>query len=183
MDRRKLIKTMTFALGATIATPTLMSLLSSCNSSTESNWTPLFLDTKKGIVLQQLSNIILPTNVTLAIDIPKFIDLVLNDVISPTDQQLFLKGAVAFEDVFERKYNTSIHKGTSDELKSLLTHYFRISATEKTAIETLMSNAQHPQKKNNKQLIYSYLFFIRKYTIWGYATANPTSRNINNKKL
>jgi len=177
MDRRKLIKTMTFALGATIATPTLMSLLSSCNSKAESNWNPLFLDSKKGEVLQQLSNIILPTNATLAINIPKFIDLVLNDVISPSEQQLFLNGAVAFEEAFERKYHTSIHKGTTDELENLLSHYFRVSVEEKTAIESMLSNVQHPQKKNDKQLIYSYLFFIREYSIWGYATANPVHRN------
>lgn len=177
MDRRKLIKTMTFALGATIASPTLMSLLSSCNSSTESNWTPLFLDTKKGIVLQRISNIILPTNANFAIDIPKFIDLVLNDVISPSEQELFLKGAAAFEDLFERKYTTSIHKGTSDELKNVVTHYFNSSAIEKTVIDTLVGNTSHPQEKNDKQLIYNYLFFIRKYTIWGYATANPKNRN------
>ncbi len=169
MDRRKLLKTMTYALGATIATPTLMSLLSSCNTNTKTAWTPLFLATKEALVLKKISHIILPiqSESIANVEIPKFIDLVLNDVISPSEQDLFLKGAIAFKNTFERTYNTSILKENTKDIETLISSYFSTSEIKK-----------HPSKQQNatnkEQQIYDYLFFIRKYTIWGYATSKAS---------
>lgn len=167
MDRRKLLKTMTFALGATIATPTLMQLFAACKAPIENTWTPLFLSIEKGAVLVKISQTIIPLeeNSVLKEEIPTFIDLILNDVISPTDQIKFLDGAVAFEIAFNNKFNTSIHKGTPTEFKEILSHYFTVSKTEKN--ELLKTNDHSKQE----QLIYNYLLFIRKYSIWGYATS------------
>ncbi|PCH77837.1 MAG: hypothetical protein COB98_02370 [Flavobacteriaceae bacterium] len=179
MDRRKVLKTMGFALGATIAAPTLLQLFSACKLAPENTWTPLFLSVKRGAILVKISQTILPIPESPVIqeEIPRFIDLILNEVISPADQTEFLKGAAAFETEFEEKFNTSTHTGSLLEYTEILSDYFRGSNPIKAPSIKVEDKAAHPPLTTDKQRIYKYLLFIRKYTIWGYATSREFSPN------
>ena len=55
MNRRKALKNIGFSLGAVSATPTLVSLLSSCQN--ESNWSPKLLSILKLISFQITLNL------------------------------------------------------------------------------------------------------------------------------
>ena len=60
MDRRKALKNMGLALGYTVATPTLISIVQSCKQETVFEWTPDFFAKDEGAVLTKLVDIILP---------------------------------------------------------------------------------------------------------------------------
>jgi len=176
MDRRSAFKTITFALGATIATPTLLSLWTSCKTSTKSTDAGLFLDKQQLSIVGMLSNSILTLskeNRVLA-EIPHFIDLILNDVCTVVAQTNFLKGAQLFEQDFERTFMKDIQGANNSELETMLTKYLSVSPEKEAAILNMMDNNLVPN--NTENYIYNYLLFIRKYTIWGYATSKSTSK-------
>ena len=58
MDRRLALKNMGLALGYTVATPTLISLMQSCKQETGPQWTPLFFTPEEGSVLVMLADLI-----------------------------------------------------------------------------------------------------------------------------
>ncbi|MFK7811893.1 MAG: gluconate 2-dehydrogenase subunit 3 family protein [Maribacter sp.] len=93
MDRRKALKNMGLAMGYTVATPTLISIMQSCKGETVMEWTPDFFTKEQGSVLTKLVDIILPKTDTPSaseVQVNIFIDRFINEV-SDTEQQDFIK--------------------------------------------------------------------------------------------
>ena len=82
MDRRIALKNMGLALGYTVATPTIISLMQSCAQDTSPEWTPVFFSPEEGAVLMHLVDIILPKTYTPSatdVNVQKFIDKYLDE--------------------------------------------------------------------------------------------------------
>jgi hypothetical protein len=93
MDRRIALKNMGLALGYTVATPTIISLMQSCAQDTSPQWTPAFFSPGEGSVLMHLVDIILPKTDTPSateVNVHKFIDKYMDEV-SPENEQEFMK--------------------------------------------------------------------------------------------
>ncbi len=93
MDRRIALKNMGLALGYTVATPTIISLMQSCAQDTSPQWTPAFFSPEEGSVLMHLVDIILPKTDTPSateVNVHKFIDKYMDEV-SPENEQEFMK--------------------------------------------------------------------------------------------
>jgi len=83
MKRREVLKNIGFATGFFVVTPTVMSLLQSCNTDIKT-WIPEFLTQEQGAVLTKLVDIILPkTDLPSAteLNVPQFIDKYVNEVL------------------------------------------------------------------------------------------------------
>lgn len=96
MDRRKALRNMGLAMGYTVATPTLISLMQSCKSDPVMEWTPDFFSTEEGAVLTKLVDIILPKTDTPSaseVQVNLFIDRFINEV-ADKEQQEFTKMAM-----------------------------------------------------------------------------------------
>lgn len=99
MDRRIALKNMGLALGYTVATPTLLNLMQSCQQDTGPDWTPLFFSLEQGVIVMQLADLILPKTDTPSateIGVHKFLDRYISEVSEIKDQELFQKGLIAF---------------------------------------------------------------------------------------
>ena len=95
MERRIALKNMGMALGLTVATPTLISLLQSCQGEPEMSWTPIFFTPEQGTVLTQLVDIIIPKTDTPSaseVQVHVFLDRYVQEVSSNADQQLMIAG-------------------------------------------------------------------------------------------
>lgn len=93
MDRRKALRNMGLALGYTVATPTLISIVQSCKNETELAWTPEFFSPDEGTVLIQLVDLIIPKTDTPSASetqVHLFIDRFAKEVMD-SGQQEFLK--------------------------------------------------------------------------------------------
>ncbi len=93
MDRRKALKNMGLAMGYTVATPTLVSIMQSCKGETVMEWTPDFFTKDQGAVLTKLVDIILPKTDTPSaseVQVNLFIDRFINEVVDE-EQQGFIK--------------------------------------------------------------------------------------------
>ncbi len=92
MDRRKALKNMGLALGYTVATPTLISIVQSCKNDAAITWTPDFLSPTEGSMLTQLVYIILPKTDTPSaseVQVHIFIDRFADQVMKKEQQDLF----------------------------------------------------------------------------------------------
>lgn len=183
MKRRELLKTLSISLGVVVATPALMQILVSCEERKALAWNPIFLDSTQGFVVENLVNLILPSSKSIgAIDVqaPMFIDVVLKDVISPTEQNLVLKGGLVFKEKFEIIFGKDILNGKKSEFLTLLSNYFKLPLEkEKQVLELIKMKEEEVQ---NKELyyIYKYLTFIRSYTLFGYYNSKKVGTEILN---
>ncbi len=91
MDRRIALKNMGLALGYTVATPTIISLMQSCAQDTAPQWTPAFFSPEEGVVLMQLADLILPKTDTPSateVGVHRFLDRYVSEV-SDRPEQIF----------------------------------------------------------------------------------------------
>ena len=183
MDRRSLLKTLTVSTaGYALATPTILQLLTSCSSEKQNNWKPLFLDEKQAFMVTQLADVILPSSQTpgaLEIDTPRFLDLILKEVVTKEDQKVFRKGAVAFQNKFAEMFKKDILKGTKEDFDSLLALYFKISSEKQNEIFGYIR--REDSKKGEKETlyyIYKFLIFVRKYTLFAFYTSEKIGTEV-----
>ena len=95
MERRIALKNMGMAFGLTVATPTLISLLQSCQGESGPSWNPVFFSPEQGSVLTQLVDIIIPKTDTPSaseLQVHVFLDRYVQEVSSKADQQLMISG-------------------------------------------------------------------------------------------
>ncbi|WP_422858374.1 gluconate 2-dehydrogenase subunit 3 family protein [Flagellimonas sp. S174] len=93
MERRTALKNMGMAFGYTVAAPTLLGLIQSCNSKKVLDWTPDFLTKDEGVAVHTMVDIILPKTDTPSatdVNVHVFIDQFAKDVL-PQENKDFLK--------------------------------------------------------------------------------------------
>jgi len=92
MDRRKALRNMGLALGYTVATPTLISIMQSCKNERVLEWTPDFFTQDEGAALIKLVDIIIPkTDIPSASEtqVHLFIDRFANEVMDEKQQKFW----------------------------------------------------------------------------------------------
>ena len=93
MERRTALKNMGMAFGYTVAAPTLLGLVQSCNSKKVLDWTPDFLTKDEGVAIHTLVDVILPKTDTPSateVNVHVFIDQFAHTAL-PQENKDFLK--------------------------------------------------------------------------------------------
>lgn len=182
MDRRTALKNLTASIGYAVATPTILSILSSCNNKIET-WTPLFLSEDEKIMVTHLVDIILPkTDIPGALDVnvPQFLDMMYKDIETEEKQKLFKKGT----ELFLKKHIQSLNKSISDikkeEFDVILSSYFDLSEkeTEKVLNQQELDIKAVPENQIESYYIYKFLLSVRYYAIFGYCTSEEIGKNV-----
>ena len=184
MKRRTALKNLTLSLGYTVATPTIFSMLASCNAKTET-WTPLFLSSEEKHMVIHLTDIILPATETLGaldVNVPQFLDLIYHDIEKISNQELFKKGALAFAKAFFNTFDEEAIDGDKTSYEKLLSSYFNISDEDS---KNILEQQNLPiEEVNNTDMdnyaIYKFLFSVKSYTLFGYFTSEKVGENILN---
>lgn len=99
MERRAVLKNMGLAMGAAVATPTLLSILQSCQGETGPVFTPAFFSQEEGNVLMKTVDIILPKTDTPSaseLQVHAFIDQYMAEVVPLEEQEMTRQGMAAF---------------------------------------------------------------------------------------
>lgn len=181
MKRRESLKMLTLAIGGVIATPALIQLLSGCVTQKNEEWVPKFLTSDEKIIITHLTDLILPASDTvgaLDVHVPQFIDLVLHNVSTKEEQKKFKKGTTYFKNTFKKTVAKEITEGTKNDFLTLLNTYFKISSEKQTQILKLLENDQVSSTNATNYFIYSYLMFIRRYTLFGYYTSKKVGTDV-----
>ena len=181
MDRRIALKNMGLAFGYTVATPTLIGLMQSCQDEKSLNWTPSFFTKDQALALTQLVDIILPKTDTPSaseVNVDVFIDRFANEVMDEETQGFML---MAF-DVFNNNALTSSGKEevadlSTEDLEAALAKALKVSTEEQKLNDEIIEKYIEAKKKGenidlNENIANSaFATNLRNMTIWAYKTS------------
>ena len=190
MDRRKALKNMGLAMGYTVATPTLVSIMQSCQGGTVMEWTPDFFTKPQGAVLTKLVDIILPKTDTPSaseVQVNLFIDRFINEVVEE-EQQGFIK---TITDRFMTKAlsdsgNENIADISVEALEKTLAAALKVSKEEEAkngeAVETYMMAMAEGKEAvlDDNVAVQAFAGNLRNMTIMGYKTSEYIGEEVLN---
>lgn len=107
MDRREALKRTALMLGGIVSAPTILGVLNGCTAKPSINWKPIFFTEGQGILISQVAEIIIPkTDTPGAIDVgvPGFIELIVKDVYTKAEQDVFMAELKAFDQQAMKTY-------------------------------------------------------------------------------
>ena len=184
MLRREVLKTMPVVLGGVVASSTLFNVLVSCKEDSKSGHNTLsFLNKEQSIIIHHLVDIILPASDTvgaLDVNVPLFIDRVLEQVLNKTEREQFIKGQTYFENKFKSVFQKEVFQGDQAEFLELLTAYFEVSEDQQQEIFKILAKSEDDVENKELYYTYKYLTFIRHYTLYGYYTSEVVGKEILN---
>lgn len=190
MDRRIALKNMGLALGYTVATPTLISLIQSCKAETGPDWVPVFFTPEQGAVFVQLADLILPRTDTPSaseVGVHTFIDKYMNEV-SATEEQEFVK--MTFGKFLEKAISDSgketVGDLTAEDLEPTLASALkkRSEEEEEELNETMMAYYQAMSEGDGSAELdgdvasYAFASQMRDAVIWAYKTSETVGEKV-----
>lgn len=201
MDRRQALRNIGWGAGALVATPTIISLLQSCESKPV--FTPVFLSAGQGHALRSMVDLIIPNDETVpgavALGVHEFIDKYWYQVVpaskteveddfwevSASWEQGFVKKAWnTLEEQFKATYEKEIADGTPEEFDQLLAKYLNTSKEEQLAYgkqygEYLMALKEDPSASlDTHTQLFNLMATVRGMTIWGWKTSEEIGKNV-----
>jgi hypothetical protein len=168
MDRRSALKNIGLSLGYITATPAVLSILQSCQKKQEVIWIPKFFTKEEGIVIQKLTDLIIPESSSspgaMKLNIPQFLDLYFEEVESEIKQNYFKKGI----QLILKQLGGNISNVSINEYDKLLTKFLRANKQEIGDFKK--------DKENNK--ILGVLLKLRELTIWAFLTSEKIGEEV-----
>jgi len=182
MNRRNAIKNISLSLGYVVATPTIMSLLSSC-TETKEIWKPEYLSDEQKNIITHLVDLILPTSDlpgALDVNVPQFIDKMYMYIENEANKNVFQKGATIFAAMFEELFDEKALRGNKKGFDKLFASYFKLPEEEIRKVMQEQKLAQHEVSNDRKAtyLMYKFLFRVRYYTLFGYYTSEKIGEEV-----
>ena len=188
MDRRKALKNMGMALGYTVATPTLLSLVQSCKTEPTITWAPEFFTMEQGSVLTKLVDIILPKTDTPSaseVQVDIFIDRFAKEVMEKEQQDLLQMSMSKFMDkALADSGKEKIEDLTSEDLEPVLAAALKVSKEEKVTYMDMINSYNEAvaegREANLEDGISRFTFAdnLRGLTIWGYKTSEYVGEEV-----
>ncbi|MGB5269970.1 gluconate 2-dehydrogenase subunit 3 family protein [Eudoraea sp.] len=188
MDRRVALKNMGLALGYTVATPTLLSLVQGCKNAETVNWTPDFFTKEQGNVLHKLVDIILPKTDTPSaseVNVHIFIDRFINEIMEDVEQSIT---KLSFEKFIAKALKDSgkdeANDLTSEDLEPVLAEALQLSEEEEILNEELVIKNPSAMIKGENDAVadepvsYNFAKNLRDMTIWGYKTSEYVGEEV-----
>ncbi len=187
MERRKAIKSIGFSVGALVASPSVLSLLQSCQQK-EVPWIPSFYTEEQGRFVKNIIDNMLPPSGNLpgAIEVNAhvFIDKMIKEVISVDDKPNFRKTVeVAMRSLLQDTGESDIGSVEEQGYVDFLTKHLTKSKEEDTQ---LMSEIYSYLGENNNSMngmeerlvVYQFLTQIRGFAVWAYQRSEQVGENV-----
>ena len=189
MKRRNALKNMGMAMGLTVATPTLLSLLQSCQQDSGPEWTPVFFSPEQGGVLITLVDLILPKTDTPSaseVGVHTFIDRYMDEVAAPEDQELSKAGFAAFiKQALSDSGKSAAEDLTAEDLEPVLAAALAKRGPDEEAVlfESINSYKEAVASGAAAELeeaigVYSFANNLRGACIWSYKSSETIGEEV-----
>lgn len=188
MDRRKALKNMGMALGYTVATPTLISLVQSCKTEPAITWAPEFFTMEQGSVLTKLVDIILPKTDTPSaseVQVDIFIDRFANEVMEKEQQDFFNMSMSKFMDkALADSGKEKIENLTSEDIEPVLAAALKVSNEDKVTYMDMVNTYNEaiaegkPTSLDDEVSRFAFADNLRGLTILGYKTSEYVGEEV-----
>lgn len=185
MDRRRAIKNISLGVGYTLAAPTLLNILQSCNS--EPDWIPTYLSPEQGKTITKLVDIILPANGEIpgavSVGVPSFIDLFYGEVYAPKAKGEFDLGFEAFKAEYQNGDNEKdITKAKAEELEPIIKKYFDVTKEDRQALMMKLAegfnDSDEPYQYDAQTATANFLIGLRSSAIYGWRNSEQVGENV-----
>lgn len=123
MDRREALRRTALLMGGVVSAPAITAMLNGCTARPSLDWEPVFLNEGQASIVTSVAEIIIPRTDTPGakdVGVPEFIDLVLKDAYSESDQQRFLDGMSAFDEKARKEYGSRFVNLTPEDQERLV---------------------------------------------------------------
>ena len=90
MDRREALKRTAWLMGGAVSAPAIMGILKGCTAKPTIDWKPVFLSADQGVLVSQVSEIIIPKTDTPGakdVGVPGFIDQIVGECYAKEDER------------------------------------------------------------------------------------------------
>jgi len=188
MDRRVALRNMGLALGYTVATPTLVSLVQGCKNVETADWTPDFFTKEQGNILHKIVDIILPKTDTPSaseVNVHVFIDRFANEIMGEIQQSITKLSFDKFiAKALENSGKDEANDLTSEDLEPVLVEAFQINEEEQISNEDLVIKNPSAMIKGENDAVsgapvsYNFAKNLRDMTIWGYKTSEYVGEEV-----
>lgn len=185
MDRRRAIKNISLGVGYTLAAPTLLNLLQSCDSKPD--WVPVHLTQEQATAITKLVDIILPANGEIpgavAVGVPQFIDLFYGEVYAPKAKGEFDLGFEAFKAEYQNgDAKKDITKAKPEELEPIIKKYFNVTKEQRQALMLKLfegyNDSDEPFAYDAETATANFLIGLRSSAIQGWRTSEQIGENV-----
>ncbi|AXT54417.1 gluconate 2-dehydrogenase subunit 3 family protein [Aquimarina sp. AD1] len=187
MNRREALKNIGLSAGYIAATPTILSLLQSCQKEYVLDWTPELLSIDEGKALEQIVDLILPeTDIPGAksLHVPMFIDKFINQGVEEAEEtQMFKYGAGVILDELGVNEEKNVDDVTIEEYDALLAKYLKISKEKRKEYWEEMAMIKTPEdleKVSKEAISFTFLSSVRDLSIYGFKTSKEIAENVLN---
>lgn len=172
MERRKAIKNSALFIGATLSSTMLTTMLQSCQEQDRLNWQPVFFTAEQAVVVSEITEMILPRTETpgakdLKVDV--FVDLMLKETLSPSDQEHVLKGYNRFTATCQEMFGKSFLGLNNEEKAEVLK---KVGEETNTFVPTVWGS------KLIKQEPLDFYRRVKQFTLVGYFTSEEIGKNV-----
>ena len=123
MDRREALRRTALLMGSALSAPAIMGVLNGCTAKPTLNWKPAFLTADQAITVSEIAEIIIPktdTEGAKGVGVPEFIDLMLKDAYSKSEQERFLSGLTEFNEKAKADFGDPFNELSPEDQKSLV---------------------------------------------------------------
>jgi hypothetical protein len=167
MDRREAIKRTAWLMGGAVSAPAILGILKGCKAKPTLDWKPTFLTEEQGLLVSQVSEIIIPKTDTPGakdVGVPGFIDQMLEEIYSKDDQDNFIKGLTSFSDDAKKQYGDPFVE--LDEARQVEF----VTAQHEAAIKEQKETKPSPPRP--------FILAIKELTMLGYFTSEPGATQV-----
>ncbi|MBQ4913571.1 gluconate 2-dehydrogenase subunit 3 family protein [Maribacter sp. MMG018] len=188
MDRRKALKNMGLAMGYTVATPTLISIMQSCKGETVAQWTPEFFTQAEGSVITKLVDIIIPKTDTLSaseVQVDLFIDKFSQDVMEKENQDFFKMTMGKFIDkALKDSGKENAQDLTPEDLEPVLASALKTSKDDQAKMFESITTYNEAIAEGKSATLddgtarFAFANNLRGLTIWGYKTSEYVGEEV-----
>lgn len=189
MERRVALKNMGMAMGLTVATPALLSILQSCQREAALTWTPKFFSPEQGAVLIRLVDLIIPKTDTPSaseVQVHAFIDSYVHEVSEPSEQALMRMAFTAFiNKALADSGKSEAPDLSAEDLEPVLAEALAKREAEEEArifseITSYQQAVEAGQEKTLDEAISRYMFAnnLRGAVIWAYKSSEYVGEEV-----
>lgn len=166
MDRREALRRTALLMGGAVSAPAIIGILNGCTAKPTIDWKPEFLSSDQGVLVSQVSEIIIPKTDTPGakeVGVPRFIDSILKDCAAKADQDNFLNGLKEFDDAAKKEYGDPFVELSPEEQSAF------VKKIHDAAIE---ADKKEPSEKR------PFILTMKEYTMLGFFTSEVGATQI-----
>lgn len=171
MERRDALKKVVYIGGTAILTPTLLSLLQSCQRQPRIDWQPVFFTTEQAEFISVLVDTLLPKTQTpgaLEMKVDIFIDRVVKELYDESGQKKLVEGLGKFEAGCEDKFGSKFAALKENERVEILKAEEKASGKYNGKVWGTAVNVQQPV---------GFYRTIKSMALWGYFSSEEIGKN------